>query len=243
MRIAERVAAGVLDLTMGPDTAAAATRHYSRDFIQHSPIFPGGWDGLNASIDHAKGLGATYEVLRSIGEGDYAVIHARVSGFMEVPVLLFNLYRVADDKIVEHWEGIAPEMPGMADGATEVTDLHRAEENRALVRDLVEKVLIGRELGLLEDYVAADVVQHSSVVPDGIEALRTALEAGDAARYSTLHHQVVEGNFVYTMSEGTVGDRTHAFHDLFRVADGKVVEHWAVVTAVPDEVPHENGVF
>lgn len=243
MRIAERVAAGVLDLTMGPDTRAAATRHYSKDFIQHSPIFPGGWDGLNASIDHAKGLGASYEVLRAIGEGDHAVIHARVTGFMEVPVLLFNLYRVADDKIVEHWEGLQPEFPGMAGGATEVTDLDRAEDNRTLVRNLVEKVLIGGDLGLLDDYVAADVVSHHHEVPDGVAALRTVLTSDAAPRYARLHRIVVEGNFVYTLSEGTAGGAAHAFHDLFRVQDGRVAEHWDVVTAIPDQVPHDNGVF
>jgi len=31
--------------------------------------------------------------------------------------------------------------------------------------------------------------------------------------------------------------------DLFRVADGKIVEHWDIVPAIPDTLPHGNGLF
>lgn len=244
MRIAEHVAAAVLDLTMGSDTEAAATSHYSQDFIQHSPIFPGGFDGLKASIDHAKQLGASYEVVRAIGEGDLAVLHSRVRGFAEVPLLMFNAYRVADDKIVEHWEGLQPESAGMADGTTEVTDLERSEENRALVRDLVEKVFVGGDRNRFGDFVSEDLVEHSPSAQEGGVGVRDLLaDAADAPRHTRLYKVVGEGNFVYVLAEGTKGGAQHAFHHLFRAAGGRIVEHWSVVTAIPEQLPHDNGVF
>jgi predicted SnoaL-like aldol condensation-catalyzing enzyme len=244
MRIAEDVTAAVLDLTMGSDTAAAATRHYSPDFIQHSPIFPGGIEGLMVGVNHGKQLGASYEVLRAIGEGDQAVLHARVVGFAEVPLLMFNVYRLADGKIVEHWEGLQPESAGMADGPTEVTDPERSEENRTLVRDLVEKVFVGGDRSMLEDFVGADLIEHSPSARDGGAGVRDLLDdAADAPRHTRLHKVVVEGNFVYVLAEGTKGGAPHAFHHLFRVADGGVTEHWSVIIAIPEQLPHDNGVF
>lgn len=35
------------------------------------------------------------------------------------------------------------------------------------------------------------------------------------------------------------------YNDLWRIADGKIVEHWDVITPIPadDAMPHTNGVF
>jgi predicted SnoaL-like aldol condensation-catalyzing enzyme len=254
MRIASTVAEAVLELTGGPDTAAAAARHYSQNFIQHSPIFPGGWDGLIASVDNAKQAGAGYQVLRAIGEGDTAMLHARVTGFAEEPLILFNMYRVEDGKIAEHWEALQPESTqtasghGMTDGPTEVTDLDRTEDNRDLVRNLIEKVFVGGDTPSLGDYFDGDtLIQHNPQVPDGVSGLRgaltTAAQQGKAVQYVKLHRILAEGNFVGTLSEGTIGGQSFAIFELFRVQDGKIAEHWDVVTPVPDQPPHDNGVF
>lgn len=31
--------------------------------------------------------------------------------------------------------------------------------------------------------------------------------------------------------------------DLFRVEDGKIVEHWDVIAEIPSEMAHDNGKF
>ena len=40
---------------------------------------------------------------------------------------------------------------------------------------------------------------------------------------------MAEGNFAYTRSEGVFDGQPFVFHDLFRVADGRCVEHWDVI--------------
>lgn len=34
-----------------------------------------------------------------------------------------------------------------------------------------------------------------------------------------------------------------AFYDLFRVENDKLAEHWDIVFAKPDALPHGNGLF
>lgn len=34
-----------------------------------------------------------------------------------------------------------------------------------------------------------------------------------------------------------------AFNDLWRVRDGRIVEHWDVIDPVPARLVHDNGVF
>ncbi|MFD9037589.1 hypothetical protein ACFU6M_09755 [Streptomyces bottropensis] len=57
-----------------------------------------------------------------------------------------------------------------------------------------------------------------------------------------MHRIVAEGEFVLTQSEGEFGVPV-AYYDLFRVADGKIVEHWDVIAPIADELPHANGLF
>lgn len=62
-----------------------------------------------------------------------------------------------------------------------------------------------------------------------------------------------EGGFVLTGTEGLLdpdddgrerGDRAAAgCCDLWRVADGRIVEHWEACQPVPERLPHDNGFF
>jgi predicted SnoaL-like aldol condensation-catalyzing enzyme len=56
---------------------------------------------------------------------------------------------------------------------------------------------------------------------------------------------LVEGNFGLCVSEGFLDGVHSSFYDLFRVADGKIVEHWDTTEAVPprSEWKNENGKF
>jgi predicted SnoaL-like aldol condensation-catalyzing enzyme len=247
MDVKSLIVEGVLELTGGADTDAALQAYYAPEFIQHSPLCADGHAGLRALTEQAKAVGARYELLRSMADGDMVLLHARVTGLAQVPLILFNLYRVADGKVAEHWETVAPETGptasgrDMGDGATEITDLDRTDANRDLVRALVQDALIGGDLALLDGHVASgELIRHTPHSADGLAGLRESL-AG--VQYLKLHQILAEGNFVFTFSEGTVDGKPHAFGDLFRVADGRVAEHWALRTEVPAQLAHTNGIF
>ncbi|WP_419992777.1 nuclear transport factor 2 family protein [Streptomyces boninensis] len=238
---------GVKALTAGTDTDGALETYYAPDFIQHSPLCADGRDGLRQLTEQAKGAGARYDLLRAIADDEFVLLHARVTGLAEVPLILFNLYRAADGKIAEHWEAVSPETGptasghDMGDGTSEIADADRTDANKALVRRLVEDVFIGGARPSPAEFFDGDaLIRHATGIADGVAGLRETLSGAD---YLKLHRIMAEGNFVFAQSEGTLDGKPHLFADLFRVADGKIAELWDVRTEVPEKMPHGNGMF
>lgn len=84
----------------------------------------------------------------------------------------------------------------------------------------------------------------SSAAPDGPEGLRGLVGSlTDDVRHEVAR-VIAEGDLVavHGVYYGFGPDPMVAF-DLFRVADGKIVEHWDIVPAIPDTLPHDNGLF
>jgi len=138
----------------------------------------------------------------------------------------------------------------MVDGPTTATDLDQTESNREIVRSFVDNVLVQGQLEKLEQYIHNDhFTQHSPQIADGLSALRTALQTtsdnGITIKYNRLHRLLAEGCFVLSVSEGTLNDVHTSFYDLFRIFEGKLVEHWDTIETVSPrtEWKNENGKF
>ncbi|MBT3603671.1 MAG: hypothetical protein HOE48_06415 [Candidatus Latescibacteria bacterium] len=110
--------------------------------------------------------------------------------------------------------------------------------NREIVRSFVDDILIKGHLEKLEHYINNEhFTQHNPHIADGLSALRSALKAtfdeGVAIKYGHLHRLLAEGNFVLAVSEGSLNGVHSSFYDLFRVSEGKLVEHWDTIETVP----------
>ncbi|WP_433186804.1 nuclear transport factor 2 family protein [Actinoallomurus sp. CA-150999] len=96
----------------------------------------------------------------------------------------------------------------------------------------------------VDRWVTPTYRQHSSLAADGPEALRGLVASlGDDFRYEGAR-VIADGDLValHGTYYGFGPDPLVAF-DLFRVENGKIVEHWDVVAPIPDSLPHGNGLF
>jgi predicted SnoaL-like aldol condensation-catalyzing enzyme len=79
--------------------------------------------------------------------------------------------------------------------------------------------------------------------PVGDRIASVAKEGGQL--FLTPRRFVAEGNFVLVLTEGELPSGPTALYDLLRVQDGKIVEHWEVLTPIPprDQWKNSNGPF
>lgn len=237
----------------GDKDPSAIDRRVAADYTQHSSLAADGPDALRGLV---AGLPEDfrYEGARVIADGDLVALHGTYYGFGPDPLVAFDLFRVdADGKLAEHWDALTPVVANTAsgrsqtDGQGDPRDLDRTEANRALVLEFAEKVLKGADYSVLTDFISTETyLQHNPEAADGLDGFGAAAatwgEQGKHLVYKTVHKVVAEGDLVLLQSEGEFGVPV-AYWDLFRVADGKIVEHWDVIAPVPASLPHSNGLF
>ncbi len=238
--------AAMNEVLVGLDVSKVDT-YFADPYIQHNPIAESGLDSLRGLIAYAKdGPGFGLETARVIGESDMVVMHNVWEGFGPGPMVAFDVFRFNEDgKIVEHWDSLqpladAPNPSGrtQVDGETEIVDLDKTAENKALVADFITRVLIKGEQVDFTDYVNPKKYwQHNPQVADGLDGLGAFLqqlsEQNLAFYYTQTPILIAEVNFVFAASEGVFGEVPTAYFDLFRLEDGRIVEHWDVISDMP----------
>ena len=125
------------------------------------------------------------------------------------------------------------------------------EQNKAVVRQLIEEVINQKNLSLGEELMAADYIEHEETppgIPTGIEGTKilfTMLHSAFPDFKATIKDLIAEGDkvVVYMTWSGTQqgewmgmppsGKRMSiGVIDIFRVAGGKLVEHWGLTDSM-----------
>lgn len=243
----------MVDIFRRKDTTAAA-RYFDEGLLQHDPKLADGLGGMKLfAAEIAGSPSADITIYRTLVDSNIVLLHSRYQGVPHYggPVIAFDLFRFKDDKIVEHWGGQQPEEPPNPSGRTEVDgptvvlDRELTEANRALVRTYRETVFVSLRFDRIEEFVdGARYAQHASKIGDGIAGLRNRItsvaKAGGQLNIAARRY-LADGNFVLVLSEGDLPTGATAIYDLFRVENGKIVEHWDVLAPIPPRAEWKNA--
>jgi predicted SnoaL-like aldol condensation-catalyzing enzyme len=238
---------------------AAIEELVTEDYIQHNPFIPTGRDPfVDLLTTVLEDNGTRVENIRILEEGNFVAIHnlwTNAAPFGADTVVSFDILRFDENgKIAEHWDAIQPwenqtaNGNTMVDGPTNITNLDETEANKALAVSIIEDVLMGQNPDNIINYIAEDYVQHNPGIDNGLAGIQAAVDyltsINNMFQYTTIHKVIGQGNFVLTISEGQWNGTTNAFYDLFRMENGKAVEHWDVIQPVPTEgLANDNGMF
>jgi predicted SnoaL-like aldol condensation-catalyzing enzyme/truncated hemoglobin YjbI len=233
------------------ETASSLVRE---NYIQHTPVVPDGRKGLEILVSKIKKQeipAPKITNVRTFSDGNFVILHHDV--MWPDRKAMFEIFRMENGFAAEHWSGIMnhPEKTAnghtMLDGATEITDKTDTERNKALAKSFVETVLIKGQFDKIVEYYHPNSIQHNPFIDNSVQGLIKGIEnlqkQGITIEIQKIWNVFGEGNFVLVCSEGLFTGKHTAFFDLFRMENGKIVEHWDVLQEVPEKSAHENGFF
>ena len=223
-------------------------------YIQHNPQTHEGSEGLAALFKRLSRSSPRVNVVRAFEDGEFVFAHTEYD--FSSRNIGFEVFRFEDDRAVEHWDNIqerrGPNRAGrtMVDGPTESVDIALTDCNRGIVRTFVEEVLVAGCVERLSDFIDEQrYTEHNPGLGDDTAVLRSALssegEGGRRIDYRRVHKVLAEGSFVLSVSEGRYDGAHAAFYDLFRLANGKIVEHWDTTEKIAPRIEwkNDNGKF
>ncbi|MGW0707936.1 nuclear transport factor 2 family protein [Streptomyces sp. NPDC002643] len=256
------VAVGVLKGLFERGDTKIVDRYVLPNYIQHNPTLPDGtaaFKKLGTAL-HQQFPNTKINVTHVISEGDLVVIHSNV---IAVPGTLgsaqFDIYRFQGGKIAEHWDSIQDVPATTANGHDMFSTLSQPTThqlgprsltayNKKLVTDFFDQLMVREDLSAIDKYDSPNYIQHNPITPDGPEGLKATLGPYfDAYPQSTAIPKriIAQGDLVAVHSNFVTGpdDRGQSVIDLFRVQNGKIVEHWDVMQAVPATSANDNTMF
>jgi predicted SnoaL-like aldol condensation-catalyzing enzyme len=116
-----------------------------------------------------------------------------------------------------------------------MTTSHSTEANKALVLEGIKGVFIERDPAVIDRLFSPDYRQHNPQIPNGSAAIKALL--GNLSRDFKYEPGLVMADGDYVSIHGRYtgwGPKPMIAVDIFRVAGGKIAEHWDVMQ---EEVP------
>jgi predicted SnoaL-like aldol condensation-catalyzing enzyme len=123
------------------------------------------------------------------------------------------------------------------------------KKNKETVRGFYELVFNDKQpKEAAAKYIGPKYIQHNPQAPDGPDAFIQFVTgwSGQFPQLSVeIKRMVAEGDVVVThgVLKASPEDRGTAAADIFRLEDGKIVEHWDVLQPVPDTAANDNTMF
>lgn len=245
--------------TFATGDAKLAASLLDEGYIQHNLAYGTGRDAFVGSVEYLASapVKTTVKNIRAFEDGDKVFLQTVYNFAGAGEQVAFDIFRFnSEGLIAEHWDNLAevaapnPSGHTQIDGTTEISDLDKTGENRALIEAFLEDVMQGKHPEKTPEYFAGDAyIQHNTGIADGLSGLGAVLESlaanGIQMIYDRTHQVLAQGNFVLGVSEGTFGGKPTSYYDLWRVEDGKIAEHWDVMETIADPADwqNENGKF
>ena len=130
----------------------------------------------------------------------------------------------------------------------EIAHAQAVADNRAIMLAFTHMLYDeGKVRAAYEAYVAPDLIQHNPNIADGREAAIASLEGllGNPGAKFEVEHMAVDGDLAFVHFKGQIVKDAPgaAVVEIFRLKDGKIVEHWDVFQMMGGDAKNAHPYF
>jgi predicted SnoaL-like aldol condensation-catalyzing enzyme len=136
----------------------------------------------------------------------------------------------------------------LAPQVARAADAKQMEENKKTVAALYDAALNQKDFDAASKYLGSRYIQHNPAAADGPEGLKAFiafLKDKFPNNRSEIKRIFADGDYVivHVHAVREPGTRGNAIIDIFRLENGKVVEHWDVIQPIPEKAANDSGMF
>lgn len=220
----------------GGNAREAVNKYTGHRYTQHSTGVADGSEGFLAFFEPflERNPKREIEIVRIFEDGPWVFCSAYQSlndGEAEW-VTMDMFYTDPDGLILEHWDTIAPHMAEiksgehMVKGTSEINTSADTNASKTLIREFTKQVLQENDHSKLNNFIAEDIIQHTPSIGAGRSGLADWLNSDESGQYEMLFNLIGQGDFVMTYGKRHTQGKEIAVFDVYRVADGQIVEQW-----------------
>ena len=132
--------------------------------------------------------------------------------------------------------------------AAYAADATQMEQNKRIVLQFYEAAINQKDFEAASKFLGPRYIQHNPRAadgPEGLKAFLTYLREKLPDYHSEIKRVFADGDYVilHVHNVPTPGSRGNAIVDIFRLENGKVVEHWDVRQEIPAQSANSNTMF
>ncbi len=236
----------------------AGAKYLAEGYIQHNPVADTGRQGLLDLIASFSEPQPVAELMKGdlvaiVAEGDLVVLVQVSKKEQPKPYTTtwFDMFRVKDGLIVEHWDH-GTVRPGMTprgyvpptvntDHSASINNNNPALKfNKQRVYDMWRTLLDAQQIDRAPEFLTVDYIQHNPLLNTGLASFmdffnQFAEPKPVQAEVKNFVELVAEDDLVVIATLATYQDAnndayTTTWFDLFRLDGGMIIEHWDTAT-------------
>jgi predicted SnoaL-like aldol condensation-catalyzing enzyme len=122
------------------------------------------------------------------------------------------------------------------------------DENKKTVQEFYDFLINKKDFKSASKYIGSRYTQHNPLLadgPDGLRAFVDFLKSNYPEAKSEIKRLFAEGDYVilHVHSVRIPNTRGRAIFELFKLENGKIVEHWDTIQEIPETSANPNGMF
>ncbi len=221
--------------------AEVHANYMGESYTQHSTGVRDGKEGFQQFFEDffKRNPKRDIQIVRALEDGEFVFLHMHQNlNDGQAQWVTADIFRANEQgRIIEHWDVIdayptdgAQSDPIFGDFELDLTA--PAEDNKKTVRLFLTEVMQNGDYDRLNSYVDEGLIQHNQSIGQGSGAYLNYLRDNNV-HYDFVFNVLSQGDYVVAYSQADIAGEKYALFDIFRLKDGKIVEHWDNKETVP----------